>query len=80
MNVCKDRQTDGQTTIKPAQQHEKEGVAEIIDACLVLFGSSPEVGSSSVTGDVEHSDALQAGQRDRPPVTLAANHKGGDVG
>lgn len=58
----------------------KKRVSGIFAAHLVLFGSSPEVGSSSVTGDVEHSDALQAGQRDRPPVALATNHKAGAVG
>lgn len=37
---------------------------------IVLLGASPEVDAPRVAGDVEHSDALQARQRDGHPVAL----------
>lgn len=65
-----ERETDSEKDRQTGGRMQKDRVSSHI----VLFGSSPEVGSSCVTGDVQHSDALQTGQRDRPPVTLTTNH------
>lgn len=37
---------------------------------VILFGAAPEVGSSSVARDVQHSDSLEAGEWDVLAVTL----------
>lgn len=38
---------------------------------VILFGASPEVGAACVAGNVEHSDALQAGEGDVLAIALA---------
>lgn len=37
---------------------------------VVLLGASPKIDAPGVAGDVEHGDALQAGQRDGHPIAL----------
>lgn len=41
---------------------------------IIFFGPAPEIGSSCIAGDVEHCDALEAGQRDGPTITLTTDH------
>lgn len=38
---------------------------------VILLGAAPEVGAARVAGDVQHGDALQAGQGDVLAVALA---------
>lgn len=40
---------------------------------IILLGSPPEVGASCIAGNVEHSNPLQTGQRDWPPIALHRN-------
>lgn len=44
---------------------------------IIFLGSPPEVGASCIAGNVEYSNSLEAGQRDRPPIAL--HRKEGDV-
>lgn len=40
---------------------------------IIFLGSPPEVGASCIAGNVEHSNPLETGQRDRSPIALHRN-------
>lgn len=46
---------------------------------IVLLGASPEVDAACVAGDVEHSQALQAGQRHGNAIALQTEEGLGEV-
>jgi len=51
--------------------HFEDAVVETgSDETVVLLVATPEVGAAHETGDVQHDDALQTGQRDPRPITL----------
>lgn len=67
-------ETDGELEEQTDRQAElKQIETDRFSAHIILFGPSPEVGSSCITWDVEDSDALQTRQRDRSAVTLSTN-------
>lgn len=53
------------------QQIQEEERSRIIrDSYIILFGPAPEVGSSCVAWDVQHSNSLETGERDVLSITL----------
>lgn len=43
---------------------------------IIFLGASPEVGPSSIAGNVQDSNPLEAGEWDRSPITLRSRNAG----